>query len=391
MIVESNHYSHAPTARRRHRQGVLRRQASRLPRRGLRAWLVQYDIDAKTRRMTLGTPAMLNPSTARKAAEEILYKARRGEDPAMQKAVARHKAAETFGAILPRFLARQRLKQKPRGFEELRRHLEVYAAPLHPQPLQTVDRQLVASLLLTLTDKRGPGASNRTRASLSSFFGWAGKEGLLDANPATFTHKAIEGGARKRVLSDDELKRIWNALEDDAYGAITRLLILTGARRDEIGALAWSEVDLEAALIRLPGDRTKSRQEHLKPVVGTGTRHSRGLAEEWRSGVLRHPEPALLIGRSTRPPDAHISLPLAPWVLHDFRRSFSTSLHERFQVPPHVVEALLGHVSGHKSGVGGVYNRAAYLAERTRALQRWAAHISAVVSDEPTSKVVTLG
>jgi integrase len=224
----------------------------RLRAGGSRTWLVQYDIGAKTRRMTLGTPAMLDPSTARKAAEEILYKARRGEDPAMQKAVARHKAAETFGACLPRFLARQRLKQKPRGFEELRRHLEVYAAPLHPQPLQTVDRHLIASLLLTLTDKRGPGASNRTRASLSSFFGWAGKEGLLDANPATFTHKAIERGARKRVLSDDELKRIWNGLEDDAYAAVIKLLILTGARRDEIGALAWSEVDLEAALIRLP-------------------------------------------------------------------------------------------------------------------------------------------
>ena len=169
-----------------------------------------------------------------------------------------------------------------------------------PEPLQTVDRQLVASSLLTLTDKRGPGASNRTRASLSSFFGWAGKEGLLDANPATFTHKAIEGGARKRVLSDDGLKRIWNALEDDAYGAITRLLILTGARRDEIGALAWSEVDLEAALIRLPGDRTKSRQEHLNFVVGTGTRH---LAAWPRRAIWCSPppEPALLIGRSTRP------------------------------------------------------------------------------------------
>ena len=267
----------------------------------------------------------------------------------------------------------------------------MYAAPLHPQPLQTVDRQLVASLLLTLTDKRGPGASNRTRASLSSFFGWAGKEGLLDANPATFTHKAIEGGARKRVLSDDELKRIWNALEDDAYGAITRLLILTGARRDEIGALAWSEVDLEAALIRLPGDRTKSRQEHLIPLSAP----ARDILAAWpKSGDLVFSATGAGFANWAKHKaklDARISLPLAPWVLHDFRRSFSTSLHERFQVPPHVVEALLGHVSGHKSGVGGVYNRAAYLAERTRALQRWAAHISAVVSGEPTSKVVTLG
>ena len=53
----------------------------------------------------------------------------------------------------------------------------------------------------------------------------------------------------------------------------------------------------------------------------------------------------------------------------------STALHERFGVPPHVVEAALGHVGGHKAGIAGVYNKAQYLDERRRALQRWADHI----------------
>ena len=61
--------------------------------------------------------------------------------------------------------------------------------------------------------------------------------------------------------------------------------------------------------------------------------------------------------------------------LHDFRRSLSTALHERFGVTPHVVEAILGHVGGHKAGVAGVYNKALYLDERRRALERWGEHI----------------
>jgi integrase len=71
---------------------------------------------------------------------------------------------------------------------------------------------------------------------------------------------------------------------------------------------------------------------------------------------------------------------LEPWTLHDFRRSVSTALHDRFGVLPHVVEVLLGHVGGHKSGVGGIYNKAIYLEERRRALERWGAHIMELVT-----------
>jgi hypothetical protein len=79
------------------------------------------------------------------------------------------------------------------------------------------------------------------------------------------------------------------------------------------------------------------------------------------------------------------------WVLHDFRRALSTALHDRFGVPPHVVESILGHVSGHKAGVAGVYNKAAYLEERRRALERWGAHGMELMEDAPRkAKVIRL-
>ena len=92
----------------------------------------------------------------------------------------------------------------------------------------------------------------------------------------------------------------------------------------------------------------------------------------------------------TRIAAANKGKPLPHWMLHDFRRAISTTLHERLGVPPHVVEVILGHVGGHKSGVAGVYNKASYLDERRRALQRWADHIEQLVSGKKPTTVVKL-
>ena len=121
--------------------------------------------------------------------------------------------------------------------------------------------------LAKIEKQSGPAARNRTRASLSAYFTWLAREGYAEANPVAFTNKAVENGARERVLSDDELRIIWRTLEpSDHYGTIIKLLLLTGARRDEIGGLCWSEVDIDDATITLPSARTKSRREHIIPL-----------------------------------------------------------------------------------------------------------------------------
>jgi integrase len=223
------------------------------------------------------------------------------------------------------------------------------------------------------------------RTSLSAFFSWAAREGYVESNPVSYTNKAIENGSRERVLDEGELAAIWRATDDSQYGAIVRLLMLSGARRDEVASLCWSEVDLDAATVTLPPARTKNRREHVIPLSdqarailaaqphrtqADGPRdlifgHGRRGYQDW-SGSKADLDARITAARKGRALD---------WTLHDFRRSLSTALHERFGVPPHVVEAVLGHVGGHKSGVGGVYNKAIYLDERRRALQRWADHV----------------
>ena len=80
---------------------------------------------------------------------------------------------------------------------------------------------------------------------------------------------------------------------------------------------------------------------------------------------------------------------ISPWRLHDLRRTVSTRMHDELGIAPHIVEAVLNHVSGHRAGVAGVYNRALYAKEKAVALARWAEHLGAIVAGE-RSKVVTM-
>ena len=200
-------------------------------------------------------------------------------------------------------------------------------------------------------------AANRARAALSAYFNWLAREGYIDTNPVSFTNKAIEAGARVRTPDKDELRTILRTLRDDDYGAIVRLLILTGLRRDEIGSLCWSEVDLDAATITLPPTRTKNGREHVVPLSEPALEVLKARAR--RAGPGGEPRD-YVFGRGaggfsgwskskvefdTRIAQMRGGQALAPWTLHDLRRTISTALHERFGVAPHIVEVILGHVN----------------------------------------------
>ena len=120
-------------------------------------------------------------------------------------------------------------------------------------------------MLGAIEQRSGPVARNRVRASLSGYFTWLSCEGYVDANPVALTVKLAET-ARERVPSDDDIINIWQALADDQYGAIVKLILLTGCRREEIGGLCWSEIDLDKAIIILGSKRTKNGEAHVIPL-----------------------------------------------------------------------------------------------------------------------------
>jgi integrase len=365
--------------------------ALRLREGGSRNWIAQFDVAGRTRTMKLGSVSELAPGEAFRRARDVLAARTLGRDPAAEKQAARAKAAETLGGFLPAYLAKQRDERRPRSFKELERHLVKYARPLHARPLTGIDRRAISGLISTIEENNGPSAAINAHGSLSGYFSWLMREGLLDQNPMPYTNKPKPRLARDRLISDDELRALWAALADDDYGNIIKLLVYTAARRNEIGDLRWDETDLDKAVIEIPASRMKNGKPHVIPlsdpalailkrreqngrdfVFGEGARGFQGWS--WRRKDL----------------DARIAGPRPDFVLHDFRRLVSTVMHEKLGIAPHVVEAVLAHV-GHRAGVAGTYNKASYIDEKHRALTAWAQYVDLVTTGKAApGKVVKL-
>jgi integrase len=364
--------------------------ALRLREGGSRTWTFQFRVGRKQRRLTIGSASAISVADAQAAAAKLHARVKLGEDPAEAKQKAVAAQGETIAALLSVYLPRQRQRLRPRSMVEVERHLTVHARALHRLPADAVDRRAIAKVLARVGEENGPVAANLTRASLSAFFSWLCREGIRDDNPVIHTNVHAVAGSRERVLSDAEIKTVWAATSDGTeYGAIVKLLMLTGCRRNEIGGLKWTEVDLAKALIALPGARTKNNRPLDIPL----TPGALALLET----QPRKPDRDFIFGRGkdgfmgwargkiALDAGTHIE----PWTLHDLRRSMSTVMHDRLGVQPHVVEACLGHVSGHKAGVAGVYNRASYANEKRRALDLWAEHIASLIEGRDP-KVVAL-
>jgi integrase len=347
----------------------------RLREGGSKTWIFQYKLGSKHRRITLGRISALEPAAAREQASKLHAQVRLGQDPAGLRAESRARAEETFGACVRLFLAWQRGRVK--AFRDVERHLVRNLAGLHNLPLAKIDQRTIAAQLARISARGSPIQANRTRASLSKFFSWACGEGLAENNPAALCNRNPEP-SRDRVLSSDELRQIWAALPDSDYGAIIKLLVLTGQRASEISDLQWTEIDFERNVISLAASRTKNKRPHrisMSPMVRAilEARPQNGREFVFGAGQQRG-----FSGWSRAKANLDEAVKIPSWRVHDIRRSVATHMAE-IGVQPHIIEAVLNHVSGHKGGVAGVYNRAAYEAEKTTALSRWAEHVTAIV------------
>ena len=377
-----------------HREAVrgfgVRRQ------RGDPVYVIKYRVLGRQRFVTIGPHGSpWTPEKARREAKRLLGLVADGKDPADEKAQAQLRERDTLGKIAEAYLTVARDRQKPRSYVETKRHLLANWKPLHSTSVFKIRRRHVTDRLREITQAQGPTAAMHARAALSTFFNWAIAEGYeIIANPVIGTNRPLTGKARERVLSETEFRAIWRACRDDDHGRIVRLLILTAQRRDEVGGLRWSE--LAGDNWTIPGARTKNHREHSLPlapaalalieasprrndrdfIFGDGPRKS-GDPQRGYSGWSK--SKAALDKRISEA----LGSPLPVWTLHDLRRTAATIMADRLGVLPHIIEAILNHVSGHRAGVAGVYNRARYADEMREALERWAREVSRIVAGRP--------
>jgi integrase len=398
-------------------------------------YIVKYSYRGQPRRHSLGEVRRGNLEKMRELAEDVKARARLGQDLVTEKATkaAADRAAKTavaIGVLVPIYLKEREDDLSDKSHHETTRYLKASCAGLHHlvigavtrgdqtgvvdidkrwtpingHKLEIVARSHVVEMIDDMAEASGKVAADRAKTALSTFFGWAIDRGYCDINP-TLNIKARAGnGSRKRALTEPELVEVWNACSDGSeYSRIIRLLILTGQRRAEIGDLSWPEIDFDKRQIELPASRTKNGLDHIVPLSNEALAILEAVPEsEHRSFVFG-------IGaggyggwsKSKSELDERIAEARAkagmddmdPWVVHDLRRTVVTGLGESRErkndkgevetysfAQPHVIEAVVNHVSGHKAGVAGTYNKAQYLPERRQALELWGAHVAGLVA-----------
>jgi integrase len=362
-------------------------------------WLVQYRANGTQRREILGDIRKVKLEMARKAARQRFAQVELGNDPgAAKKAERDAKTAVklTLANVSERYLDAKQATLRPNTYREAARYFSLHWAPLRNRPIAEITRAQVAAGLQDIIKERGPIAAARARDALSAMFGWAMREGLCEANPVVATNDPGRGRpSRDRVLTMAELAAIWRASGDDDFGRIVRLLMLTGCRRSEIGGLKWDEIDFDRGTLTISAARAKNGRSLTLTLPRVAidllrTVPRREGHEVFGSGADGFTSWSFATDALNDRIAAAEGKPLPAWTLHDLRRSVATHLaDDEIGIQPHIIEALLNHVSGHKRGVAGIYNRALYEREIASALALWAEHVMAVVEGRK-QKVVPL-
>jgi integrase len=351
----------------------------------LRSWVVQYRRGGTSRRLLIGSGAVLSAEQARIAAKKVLARVQLGEDPQGDKLARRDKDKQTLASIMAEYLPVKACKVRPSSMREIRRYLtgRPYFGPLHTMAVDAVTRKDVAHRLVVITRENGSVAAARARAALSGFYTWAMQMGLTESNPTINVVKPSDSKSRERVLSNDEIAAIWRASHDDDYGRIVRLLILTGCRRAEIGGMRWSELDLEGGTFTIPASRSKNKRAHTLPLMPMMTAIIAGVPRRVSRDLLfglRDPNGFGGWDHGKNELDARCGV--QDWHLHDVRRSVATKMGDDLGTQPHIIEAILNHQSGFRRGDAGTYNRSPYEREVRAALVLWCDHVRALVAGE---------
>jgi integrase len=360
-------------------------------------YILQYQVHGETHVLRLGKCSEIKCDVARdlaRAKRGEISKARLGLgiDPATardnSKVDAKRPKPQTVGATIVEYLEAKQAKVRPRTYQGTKRYLEIFWRPLHGFSMDSIARVNVAAELRRITMRNGPTEANRARSSLSAFFRWAIGEGLCEQNPVTGTNKHEENDPRERTLSDEEAVTLWLTLTDNDYGRILKLLLLTGCRRDEIGALRWSEIDQDAKTITIPGSRTKNHTEHVVPLSERALDILKEIPRlenrDYVFGVSRNGGFSDWSKAKVRV-DAKLKFE-TDWTVHDIRRTVRTGLG-MLGIQPHIAEAVLNHLP---AKLVRTYDRNTYAAEKKAALDLWANHLAVAIAQANGANVTAL-
>jgi integrase len=357
---------------------------------GRRDWLLRYRPRGQAQRaVALGAYFAVSLPQARQRAGEIVAAATRGvdliaaEEREAEALTAAKAKARPLSEIANAYLdsAKPRLRSWRSVESRTRCHIIL---KLGSKPVGEVTRADVVEFLDGLEREEGLRHQvNRCRETLRAIFAYAIERELVTVNPVVGVSKRKVEIPRDRTLTADELTALWQAIDKlpQLPRAYFRVVLLTGARRNEVRCMAWSELDLDEGLWRLPAERNKSARPFDVPL-------SPPVVETLRALPRIGPLVFALDGK--RPMTVHQLIDrvrrdagLLDVRLHDLRRTLRTGLAE-LGVSFEVAERVLNHAM---PGLHAVYNRHNYLAEKRTALTLWADHVLALAEKREATVV----
>jgi integrase len=217
-------------------------------------------------RITIGTfSTSTTVEKARRRAGQVNSAIDGGANPAEAKRA--HKSEMIFAELFAEYLERHAKPRKRTWREDESKYNQYLAKPLGAKKLSAIDSNDIATVHSAVTKEAKPVTANRVLALLSSIFGWAASAGLWDENPAKGIRRNAER-SRDRFLQADELPRFYAALADEPNDTVRDyflMSLLTGARRANVLAMKWVEIDFKRAEWRIP--RTKNNDPQTIPLM----------------------------------------------------------------------------------------------------------------------------
>lgn len=353
----------------------------RVGKSGIKTFILRKRVSGKLRNITVGRYGpRLGLAAARRKARQLISDIEAGKDVSPAR---REGSVLTIRAMLPQYIAS---KTRRRTVDETERIFRRYILPEFGDRIADMVTRAEVTKLIDEIATTAPAMARAVHAQLSAFYSWAlPRLDRMQSNPCRDAGRPRKSPSRDRVLNDRELEALWKlaSAEPLPWGAGLKLLILTGARREEVFAADRAEFDTVANEWTIPAVRSKNGLPHIIPlsplalkVLATIPDHetspklfpTRTKANADDRGPSGFSKAQARIRQSLElaiAPD-----PVAHWTMHDIRRTVATGL-QRLGVRFEVTEAVLNHVSGSRGGIAGVYQRHDWKAEKSDALLSW--------------------
>jgi integrase len=347
-------------------------------------------------RRALGKFGALTCDTARLKARHWHELLAKGIDPTLHEKEERlavlRSQQHTFLAVAEAYFAHLRAEGYKKATVHEREIRKEFVSLWADRSIHDITQDDLAAVINKIK-ARAPGQAREMFTRAKTLWRWAigcGAYGLTASPADRLGTKALVGSkkSRTRVLSDAELRALWQAVEAEAYPwqGLYQMLIMTGQRLSDVADAVWSEFDLDKKLWVIPAERYKTGVAQVVPLTAAMVTLLQGLPRyqkgehlfsvSWgRSSVQNFNKPKKRL-------DARMqaALPKLPaWVVHDIRRTVRSQL-SALPVEQHVRELVIGHT---QVGVKATYDRYDYTTEKRAALELWGARLRDLVQPPP--------